>query len=154
MALSPAIQGLVSWVKRNPLYSIIAGLAPVIAVVSGLPTAVDALPQYFGRPQCWTYSNIYYYYAGHFKQIDNKWTEFQPQARLNFDEFSRDANYIVLLNKTPREDSRWASMLVRLPVCGGAAQWTYENPEQWVDLFDVARSVSPETAAQQAKYEQ
>jgi hypothetical protein len=42
---------------------------------------------------------------------------------------------------------------VRLPVCGGTSQWTYENPQAWVDLYEVTRTVSPAQQAEQARFE-
>ena len=99
-------------------------------------------------------SDVYYYYNGHFKRFGQKWTEFQPSIKYDFEEIFRDRNYIVILNKTPRDNPRWGSMLVRLPVCGGTAQWTYENPEQWTNLFQVERDISPERISEQTRFEQ
>jgi hypothetical protein len=45
-------------------------------------------------------------------------------------------------------------MLVRLPACGGTAQWTYENPENWTNLYQVERKIAHEVVLEQAKFEQ
>jgi hypothetical protein len=102
---------------------------------------------------CGTYADIYYDSNGHFKNENKKWTEYQPTVKLLFDELNRERDYITLINRSPREDPRWASMLVRLPVCEGTAQWTYQNPQVWVDLFPVFRKISPEVAQEQASWE-
>jgi hypothetical protein len=99
-------------------------------------------------------AQTYYYYNGHFKYVGGKWLEYQPNTKIEFNEVGRTRDYITLLNKTPRSNPRWESMLVRLPVCGGTAQWTYENPEQWTDLYQVYTHPSSEIVARQAKFEQ
>ena len=145
---------IVSWVKENPIYGLAAALAPIVGLLAGLSGAMSSVAQVLGRPPCWTYSDVYYYYNGHFRNMEDKWVEFQPRTKMIFNEISRNQAYIILLNKTPRDDPRWESMLVRLPVCGGTAQWTEENPERWSDLFQVTRNVSPQMAVIQQRYEQ
>jgi hypothetical protein len=148
-----AMSAVVDWVKRNPIYSLIGAAGTVAGFVAGVPPAWQALSQLLGIPECITYSNVYYYYNGHFKNNGQKWIEYQPDVQLTFQEMYRNRDYITLINQTPRADPRWQSMLVRLPVCGGNAQWTYENPQQWVDLYDVTRKVSPVEAENQARLE-
>lgn len=153
MAMMVAARRAIDWVRRNPAYGLIAVMAPVVAVIAGVPKAWDAVAQIFDIPKCFTYSDTYYYYNGHFKQIDTGWIEYQPSAKINFVEFQRDKEYIILVNRTPRVDPRSDSMLVRLPVCGGTAQWTYENPERWVDLYQITRNVSSNQRLAQASFE-
>lgn len=148
---------MLTWLKRNPVYGLIVMLVPVVGFLSSLPGALSFVAQVSGRPSpCWTYSDVYYYAGGHFRNTGGgTWMEYQPAAKMTFQEFSRDRNYITLLNKTPRTvDPRWASMLVRLPVCGGTAQWTEEDPQSWVDLYQVTPDVPAQIAAQQQAYEQ
>jgi hypothetical protein len=149
------LDGIVEWLKKNPIYTAIGVLGTVFGFIKGIPPAWTAISETFGIPECVTVSDRYYYYSGHFTNTrPDTWVEFQPAAKLNFLEINRNRNYVILLNKTPRADPRWESMLVRLPICGGTAQWTYENPQQWVDLFDVARSASATARDGQAKLEQ
>jgi hypothetical protein len=144
----------ISWVKRNPIYTLGVALVPVVGIVTGVPRAWDSISAVLNIPTCLTYSDVYYYYNGHFKKIGQKWIEFQPDVKFSFDEIYRNRDYIVILNKTPRDNPRWRSMLVRLPACGGTTQWTYENPENWTNLYQVERKIAPEVVLEQAKFEQ
>jgi hypothetical protein len=148
-----AISALIDWVKRNPIYSLIGTAGTVAGFVAGVPPAWQATSQMLHIPECATYSNIYYYYDGHFRNNGRNWIEYQPTERLIFKEMYRNRDYITLINQTPREDPRWQSILVRLPVCGGSAQWTYQNPQHWVNLYNVTRKVTPEEAGEQARFE-
>jgi hypothetical protein len=45
-----------------------------------------------------------------------------------------------LLNLTRREDERdWATLMVRLPVCGGTAKMILGIPERTINLAEVWR---------------
>ena len=150
MGSSARISRAVRWLRRNPIYTLAGFIASVIGIVAGLP----AVLKFFNIPECITYSDIYYYHDGHFKKRDdNKWIEYQKHVRFSFREMHRSRDYITLINETPRNDPRWASMLVRLPVCGGTAQWAYQNPEEWVNLFQVSRKAAPEVMKEQAQFE-
>ena len=142
------------WVRRNPLFGVAAITAPILGVVTAIPQAWPAIAAMTGLPHCLSYSDIYYYHNGHFLNAGAQWIEYQRTVQLTFQEMYRNPDYIVLVNKTQRTDPRWESMLVRLPVCGGTAQWTYENPQQWIDLYDVTRSVSAALAKEQATFRQ
>jgi hypothetical protein len=144
----------ISWVKRNPIYIIGAALVPIFGALAGAPKAWDAISTVLNVPTCLTYSDVYYYYNGHFKRVGQKWIEFQPTVKYNFDEIFHDRDYIVLLDKTPRDIPRWQSLLVRLPVCGRTVQFTFENPERWTDLVHVERKIAPKAVSEQAKFEQ
>jgi hypothetical protein len=141
------------WIKNNPIWSLMGGAASILGLVAGVPPAWLAVSQALNIPSCVTYSNIYYDSNGHFKKEGNNWTEYQVDTKYLFRELSRLRDYITLLNLTPREDPRWKTMLVRLPVCGGTVQWTYQDPENWVDLTTVFRNISPAEAAEQANWE-
>jgi hypothetical protein len=159
MPIAARLVSLLRWIKRNPAYSLLGVIASVAGAIAGLPAAWHAATLILGIPECGKYSDIYYYYNGHFKNNHDeknqgeKWTEYQKTTTFSFKELDRTRDYIVLLNLTPRQDPRWQSMLVRLPACGGTAQWTYENPEQWIDLFQVSTKVAPSEALEQAKLE-
>jgi hypothetical protein len=148
-----AISALIEWVKRNPISSLIGSAGTIVGFVAGVPPAWQAASQMLRIPECATYSNVYYYYDGHFRNDGREWIEYQPKEQHTFKEMYRNRNYITLINQTPRKDPRWQSMLVRLPVCGGSAQWTYQNPEHWNDLYNVTRKVAPEEAEKQARLE-
>jgi len=153
MAIVTDLRTAVHWIKNNPIYSLVGIAASILGLIAGIPPAWLAISQAFNIPVCGSYAKIYYDSNGHFKNENEKWTEYQPTVKLLFDELNREREYITLINRSPREDPRWASMLVRLPVCEGTAQWTYQNPEIWVDLFPVFRRVSPAVAEEQAGWE-
>jgi hypothetical protein len=153
MAIVKDLRSAVRWIKNNPVYGLGGIAASTLGLIAGIPPAWLAISQTFNIPVCGSYGRIYYDSNGHFKNENNKWTEYQPTVKLLFDELNRERDYITLINRSPREDPRWASMLVRLPVCEGTAQWTYQNPEMWVDLFPVFRTVSPAVAEEQARWE-
>lgn len=156
MDLGNQVRDLTQWIKNNPLYSLIGALGTILGFIAGVPPAWHAISETFGIPECFRYSDVYYYYDGHFrhlKQAEHDWTEYQQTMKLDFEELHRDRSYILLHNLTPRTDPRWQSMLVRLPVCDGAAQWTYENPEQWTDMYQVIRTVSSAELPKHLQYE-
>ena len=149
-----AFRDVLLWVKDNPLIGVAGVVGPILALIVAVPNAWDAATNIAGLPTCVFYANVYYYNDGHFKDVGGgNWVEYQPHAQLKFEEIVRNRDYINLKNLTPREDPRWASMLVRLPSCGGTAQWTYENPEAWTNLFQVFATVSPALKAEQDRYE-
>jgi hypothetical protein len=153
MPIISGVRTTVRWVKNNPIWSLVGGAASILGLVAGVPPACLAISQALNIPSCVTYSNTYYDSYGHFKKENDNWTEYQANAKLLFAEFSRMRDYITLLNLSPRADPRWATMLVRLPVRGGTAQWTYQNPENWVDLTTVFRTISSAEAEEQANWE-
>jgi hypothetical protein len=143
----------VDWIKKHPLYALAALLAPVVGMVADIPAAWAGFTAMVGLPPCVTYSSTYYYSSGHFSDTGGAWTEHHRGGRFQFSEMNRDANYITLINRTPRVDPRWEEMLVRLPVCGGTAQWAYQNPLAWTDLYPVSRKVHPALAVEQGEFE-
>lgn len=145
---------IILWVQKNPLIGLVGVVGPVLGLIVAVPNAWNAATNIAGLPACVFYPKVYYYNNGHFKDIGGgNWVEYQIQARFKFVEIARNRDYINLKNLTRRTDPRWESMLVRLPSCGGTAQWTYENPEAWTDLFQVFATVSPALKAEQEGYE-
>jgi hypothetical protein len=72
---------------------------------------------------------------GSFKKMGGSWVEYPPYAPgqyLTFQELSRDATFVYLVDpsRTKPGDSH-NRMLVRLPLVGGPAEWSYENPIVW-----------------------
>ena len=130
---------IVRWLKQHPIVGLLGVLSTAIGIVAGAPKAWQAVTWFAGLPECGSYSDAYYFYDGHFRKDGQNWTEYNNDGKIQFKELHRTRDYIVLLNQTPRTDPRARGMLVRLPACGGTAQWTYQNPEQWVNLFQVSR---------------
>jgi hypothetical protein len=128
------------WLKANPIVTLLGILATMFGVVKGAPPAWSAVTEILGIPHCLTYSSVYHHSAGRFeKSSGDTWIEQgQKDDVYNFTETHRDRNYIILRNTTPRV-GRNATMILRIPVCGGPMQWTYQNPQQWVDLYEVWR---------------
>jgi hypothetical protein len=81
---------------------------------------------------------------GAFKKEGDQWVEYPPYGpgqHSIFQEQTRDASYIYLVDPSRQKpgDSNNA-MLVRLPLNGGTAQWSYQNPLQWTDFTIVRRA--------------
>jgi hypothetical protein len=131
---------VVRWAKNNPIMTAISILASIFAFIKGIPPTWEAAMELSGRPSCFSYGDTYYHSAGYFRLAsDGIWSEYPPydgDHSFEFKEVRRDREYIYLRNITPRE-GRASTMLVRLPACGGAAQWTYQNPQAWIDLYQV-----------------
>lgn len=78
---------------------------------------------------------------GYFLREGNAWIEYPPYApnqNFMFRSMGADSNFVYLVDRsrTKQGDANNA-MLVRLPIEGGAAQWTYQNPLNWVDFTVV-----------------
>ena len=133
------IGAIAGWLKDNPILSIAAALVTLLGLIKAVPPAWDAGTQILDIPSCVTYAPVYSYSSGRFSQNGEKWVEnIKGTDTFDFKMAHRDRDYIFLLNLTPRVGYD-TDMLVRLPVCGGTAQWTLENPEHWTDLYQVWR---------------
>ena len=129
---------------KELLQGFIAGMAATGTVVAGIDPAWEGTTRILGRPTCLVFSDRYYYVDGFFERKGYRWIEHHEEARFVFSEFSRDRRYILLKNETARPDNlHWRSLTVRLPVCGGVAQISSQNPQNWYDLWDVVTSPSP-----------
>ena len=72
-----------------------------------------------------------------FEMNDNLWTEYKAGKEFAiFDEFDRDDSYIYIVCKR-RVGDGGKRMYVRIPIHGGDAQWTWENPLDWVSFVRV-----------------
>lgn len=73
-----------------------------------------------------------------FRKVGDRWVEYPeyaPGRNFMFHERSRDDRYIYLEDPSrPRDGDTKYPMLVRLPIHGGAVQWSYEE-SAWADLF-------------------
>lgn len=73
--------------------------------------------------------------------VEYKYTSYGTRQFATFREQARDAAYVYLVDPSRQKpDSGNNAMLVRLPLNGGAAQWSYQNPIQWTD-FTIVRKV-------------
>jgi hypothetical protein len=140
MAISfSRVRAFIRWLKANPLITLLGIVATLFGVLKGAPPAWNATTQMIGSPNCLTYGNLYHYPTGFFQRTEINWTEHGDDgAIMKFRELHRDREYIVLLNLTQRA-GRNSPMILRIPVCGGTMQWSYENPQQWIDLYNVWR---------------
>jgi transcriptional regulator with XRE-family HTH domain len=81
----------------------------------------------------------YIHPAGYFQKEGKVWNEYrrsQPKPVFTFTELRRDADYIYLFDDSRSKDPG-RPMYLRIPLCGGIAQWTYPNPVQWEDVLVV-----------------
>ncbi|HEY6323066.1 MAG TPA: hypothetical protein VJA16_16075 [Thermoanaerobaculia bacterium] len=78
---------------------------------------------------------------GSFRKEGDRWVEYPPygpEQYFIFREQARDADYVYLVDPSRQKPgSQNNAMLVRLPLHGGAAQWSYQNPIQWSDFTIV-----------------
>lgn len=127
----------VRWLRSHPLIVLFGVFSTVVGILKGLMPALEAFTAVLGVPACFSYADKYTYSTGHFQRDGKHWTEVN-EAEYRFVETHRDRNYIILLNITPRVGNP-PTMILRIPVCGGTLQWTYQNPQRWIDLYEVWR---------------
>ncbi|MGL6475797.1 hypothetical protein ACSZNN_13020 [Aeromonas hydrophila] len=84
-------------------------------------------------------SDRYTYPGGSFERKEKRWIERKsnrPNEYAIFDEVNRDREYIYLIDRSRHSgDDESNVMNLRLPVSGGMAQWSWQNPIVWVDLY-------------------
>lgn len=72
------------------------------------------------------------------EEPDGVWVEQaseHPGVPWIWRELKRKDDYIYLIDRSRLKDSNPNNpMLLRLPVKGGVVQWSWSEPEQWVDL--------------------
>jgi hypothetical protein len=129
-------------VARFSFASFVGGVVTAVGLVSAVPAAWDGVSRLLGIPVCMTFGDRYYFYDGVFVNEGERWIEYQQANRNEFVEQSRDRNFIILRNMTPRPDTdRWRSMLVRIPACGGSIELTFQVPEEWRPILTSTRSI-------------
>ena len=130
------------WLKSHPLVISAGIVATLFGLITSGFTFVGTVTKVVGLPACFTYADVYHHATGRFGKEGLRWIEHPPfdggSRHFIFQETHREPEYIYLLNQTPR-DGPSNTMLLRLPVCGGTAQWSYQNPQHWVDLYFVWR---------------
>jgi len=73
------------------------------------------------------------------RQADGTWHEYPEHGDkviFRFEEFARDQEHIYLKDGSRRRDPG-RPFILRIPIVGGMAQWSYPNPFDWVDLTIV-----------------
>jgi hypothetical protein len=82
-------------------------------------------------------AETYVHPTGRFqRQPDGTWNEYPEhgdKAIYTFEELRRDKKHIYLKDGSRRKDPG-RPMLLRLPVAGGIAQWSWTNPLKWEHL--------------------
>jgi hypothetical protein len=97
--------------------------APSVSASSPVPAAFD-------KPQ------------GRFARRGRFWIEtpeFAPGHNFTFAELGHDANFVYLVDRSRQKPGETNNpMIIRLPLGGGTAQWSYQNPLIWSD-FTIVR---------------
>jgi len=91
-----------------------------------------------GHEDAWA-ANLYLHPNGYFQKEGPVWREHRkdvPDKPFTFKEFWLDKEYIYLCDET-RLQKPGHPMLLRIPISGGTAQWTFPNPIQWEDCLLV-----------------
>jgi hypothetical protein len=86
---------------------------------------------------------IYRHSSGYFESAgDGRWVEHisaAPNSLVWFTESSRDSRFLNLTDRGRLKDGDEKNpLLLRIPIKGGAAQWSWTIPLSWTDLYVVA----------------
>src|SRR5688572_26732965 len=131
------------WIKSNPAIAVASALTTILALFISIANAVPLALRALDVPECWTYANVYKGPWSEFRQEGPIWREYfhaDSTFKYEFKEVARTRESIELLNLTERpEEAAWRTLMVRIPVCGGAVQLSRRIPQDWVYLCDVAR---------------
>jgi hypothetical protein len=133
-----------NWLGSNRLIVIAGALTTLFGLIISANNVLPVLFKMFDLPDCLSYASVYRLPWSSIKnEGGGTWREYPwdgTTVAFEFREFQRTRENIDLLNLTPRaEVPGWKTMLVRLPVCGGTAEWTVSNPEHWVPLGELRR---------------
>jgi hypothetical protein len=141
--LNTGLSAVLDWIKSNRLV-FVGALTTIFGLIASVGTVYPLVLEGLNLPVCLTYANTYRKPESYFKHEGKVWHEYFPPDgspfRYEFSEVRRTRDTIDLLNLTPRPEERnWASMIVRLPVCGGTAKLILGVPEHTIDLAEVWR---------------
>jgi hypothetical protein len=141
--LNTGLSAVLDWIKSNRLV-FVGALSTIFGLIASVGTVYPLVLEGLNLPVCLTYANTYRKPESYFKHEGKVWHEYFPPDgspfRYEFSEVRRTRDTIDLLNLTPRPEERnWASMIVRLPVCGGTAKLILGVPEHTIDLAEVWR---------------
>jgi hypothetical protein len=115
-----------------------------VLVLAAIGVALTYYAQLTGK--C-AVANMYTYKTGRFEKRGSTWFEYKgPEVVFKFVEPStlteliRDARYIYIADDTRKEPESTGNetqrdrreMIVRIPRCGGQADWTWSNPLDWI----------------------
>ena len=79
--------------------------------------------------------------GGYWELTDDGWIEHStanPEVLMRFVELRHDSTYIYLVDHSRVKDNDASNpIMLRLPVGGGTAQWSWSNPLSWNDLTVV-----------------
>lgn len=138
------IKSALSSVKNHPIIVVIGVLGAIFGFIANVPRAWDFISDVLDLPSCVFFSRTYLYPGGKFTQEDGEWREYKTGSQMiyaKFIELRRGKKHILLENTTPREDTGHRTgkeiMLLSIPPCGGTARWTWQNPQNWEDLYQV-----------------
>jgi hypothetical protein len=141
--LNQSLTTVSGWINSNRWVALAGALTTVFGLIIGANNVIPLVMEGLNLPACITYATQYCTPNGCFKHEGNVWREYQPIGGpqvFEFREFQRTREVIDLINLTPRPtEPHWATLLVRLPVCGGTARLTAGIPEHWIDLAEVRR---------------
>jgi len=121
----------------------IVGLAGLAALFVAATIVVPAALRIFNIPNCLTYPDAYRNAWHVFKREGQFWREYPLDggpAMFEFKEAGRTREFIELLNLTERPQYKGLekTMIVRLPVCGGAAKVSMGiTQDNWESLPEV-----------------
>jgi hypothetical protein len=141
--LNTGLSAVLDWIKSNRLV-FVGALSTIFGLIASVGTVYPLVLEGLNLPVCLTYANTYRKPESYFRHEGKVWHEYFPPDgspfRYEFSEVRRTRDTIDLLNLTPRPEERnWASMIVRLPVCGGTAKLILGVPEHTIDLAEVWR---------------
>jgi hypothetical protein len=136
--------GFWSWIGSNRLIVLAGALTTLFGLIISANNVAPVVFKMLDLPDCLSYATVYRLPWSSIKnEGGGSWREYPWDGTVvafEFREFQRTRDSIDLLNLTPRaEVPGWQTMLVRLPVCGGTAEWTTSNPEHWVPLGELRR---------------
>lgn len=104
-------------------------LVPRMVLPAKASEAAPPIPSEFKTP------------TGAFKKQGSHWVEFPPYASnrfFSFEETGTDGSYVYLVDRSRSKPGEANNpMMMRLPVRGGNAQWSYQNPVVWSDVTVV-----------------
>ncbi len=114
--------------KRDVFNRLAPIMVPSLAPGSAAQSRTSA-PTLFNKP------------TGYFKKQGSLWLEYPPYAPnsyFTFQDKGSDGTYVYLVDPSrskPGDPSN--GMIMRLPIKGGSAQWSYQNPVSWIDFTVV-----------------
>ena len=137
------VSTILNWADANRLKAVAGAVATIFGLVVGASNVVPVIKAGLNIPDCNTYATVYWSPWSYFKQEGDVWREYPlngGQHRYEFKEFSRTRESIVLHNLTFRDNEPlWENLMVRLPVCGGAAELGRGIPQHWEHLAEIHR---------------